>query len=149
MKKFLIAGLAALSLSAIALPTDADIWTFIASDNTNGDKYSILNNSGELSKNDNGYPVIFARGRIVKADGTAEAQAWYVPLDQCKRGQGFIVVLDQQGKYLSRAQFAFHSGTIGGFLSEVMCGSAEQMLKEQAVPAQKKPTKKSTPSTAV
>jgi hypothetical protein len=142
MKKLLALAVTSLALTVSALPKDEDLWTFLAADNSNGDRYSVLNKSGTLTKNDNGIPVITARGRIVSKSGTTTPQMWYVPLEHCTAGQGSIVIMDATGNYLSASQFAFNSGTIGGHIAEVMCGAAEKMMTEQPAQAprpQKKP----------
>jgi len=137
MKKFIAAALAGIALTASALPKDEDIWTFIASNLGTGDRYSIQNKSAEITKNDNGIPVIAVRSRGVDKNGNVTPYRWYVPLNHCDIGQGIVVIMDPHGNYIDKAPFAFGSGTVAGSIAEVMCSVAESMLKEE----QSKPSK--------
>jgi hypothetical protein len=141
MKKFIAAMVASLAFTAHALPKDEDIWTFIASDSSGNDRYSILNKSGVLTTNDDGIPIIVVQGRIVSKGKHTQPLAWYVPLAHCDNGQGVIVITKTTGEYVDKAAFAFGSGSLAGLIAEVMCGGAEKMLKDKTTPPQE-PTKK-------
>jgi hypothetical protein len=136
MKKLIAAMIASLALTAHALPKDEDLWTYIAS-HASGDRFSILNKSGIITKNDNGVPVVAVKGRIVaKEGGGITPVSWYVPLESCDAGQGVLVITSPMGDYIDNTQFAFGSGTIAGIIAEVMCGAAEKMLKNKPAPSQ-------------
>jgi hypothetical protein len=146
MKKLITLLATTLALSAYALPKAEDLWVSAATA-ADGTDYSVLKGSAGVTKNDNGLPVVAVRGRIVKSNGDITPQMWYVPLDDCLRGQGTFVIMDANGAYQGNSQFAFSGGTIGSMIAEVLCTVAEKIMNETPS-QQKQPTKKSNgPST--
>lgn len=150
MKTLIIAAAITLSsIAANALPKDSDLWYFVASSDTNGVQYSALKGSGHFAKNDVGYDVYVATGRGVETNGHTNAIMWYVPVESCPLGRGFLVTMDTNGKFLFNTEFALGSGTVASYIAETLCVAMESTKEDVTTKPAAKPTKKSTKNTTV
>ena len=144
MKKLIIAAVVALSaITANAVPKQEDLWINIARSDEDGTVYHGLRDSGHFTNNDDGYPVYAITGRTVK-DNSINGRMWYVLLEQCVAGQGYLVTTDTQGNFLFNTKFAIGLGTVASVIAETICNIAESHPETVAPAPAPAPTKKPT-----
>jgi len=125
MKKLFAAAIIALSVNANAAPKESDLWITLATSTATGTSYSVLKESGQFNKNDNGVPVYVVTGRTVDKNGDISALMWYVKLEQCVAGKGHLTTTDPLGNFVVGTQYAFGMGTVASQIAETLCNVAE------------------------
>jgi hypothetical protein len=74
-----------------------------------------------------GVPVVLVIGRItVHATSRMTAYKWYVPVNDCERGRGQVVVLDMNDAYRYKQDFVFGDESAASGLAKHICDLRSQ-----------------------
>ncbi|MNJ32039.1 hypothetical protein D3C77_266940 [compost metagenome] len=111
---------------------------------SNGMTYQFKKGSFRFDQDTKGNALAVGLGRVFDStNGQVTAGQWYVPVDDCLREMGSLVMTDIHGAALWRVDFMFDAGNIASNLAQTMCGAAYQKAYElkQQDQRQTKPAK--------